>query len=221
VIPVQPSSSFLPARCTRRVVLRDVFGDVLRGGVVCGVLSGVVCGVLSSLGPLAGCAAGPAARRDDDAPSGAGRAAGTDAGTGDAHPLRGLTDFEGQALAALPALGTGQIVLVDFWASWCAPCRQGFRYLDQLYRTWLARGLQMVAISVDDDPAAARRFAAMFRPRFPLAWDPDADVRERFAVYNLPTTVLFDGEGNVVVRNTGFDLGDHRALEEHVRRLLT
>jgi thiol-disulfide isomerase/thioredoxin len=136
------------------------------------------------------------------------------------HPLSGLTDFDGHALAQLPALGGGRPMVVDFWASWCGPCRQGFRYLDQLYRTWSGRGLDMVAVSVDDDPVAARRFAAAFRPRFLLAWDANADVRERFGVVNLPTTILFDGEGRIVVRNVGFDLADHRALEEHVRQTL-
>lgn len=138
------------------------------------------------------------------------------------HPLAGLTDFAGVAVPEdppLPILGR-PATIVDFWASWCAPCRVGFRYLDQLYRTFSPRGLDVIGISVDDDPIAAKRFWAQLRPRFPVAWDGNAVVRERFGVVSLPTTVLLDEAGSIVVRSTGFDLNEHRYLEEQVRRLV-
>lgn len=138
-----------------------------------------------------------------------------------AHPLSGLSDFDGVLLPdqpLLPILGR-PATLVDFWASWCVPCRQSFRHLDQLYRTFASAGLDMVAVSVDDDPLAAKRFWASFRPRFPVAWDANAEVRERFGVSSLPTTVLLDENGSIVVRNTGFQENEHRYLEEQVRRL--
>ena len=154
-----------------------------------------------------GCVTDEAAVADDEAPK---------------HPLAGLADFDGAALKddpVVPILGR-PATIVDFWASWCGPCRPSFRHLDQLYRTFLPRGLDMIAVSVDDDPVAARRFWAQNRPRFPVAWDHTAVVRERFGVVSLPTTLLLDEHGSIVVRSTGFELAEHRYLEEQVRRLV-
>jgi thiol-disulfide isomerase/thioredoxin len=192
-----------PPLLARRRLLGAV-GAVIGAGVVGG--GGIVGGAL-------GCATSPDARRADD---GDGDGDGAPGG----HPLAGITDFDGVALESLPPLVGSKATVVDFWASWCGPCRTGFRHLDQLYRTWLGRGLDMIAISVDDDPVAARRFAASFRPRFPLAWDANADVRERFAVVTLPTTLLFDADGQLLMRNVGFDLAEHRAMQERVRQLV-
>ena len=134
------------------------------------------------------------------------------------HPLTGLSDFAGAPVETPRILGT--VTIVDFWASWCGPCRQAFRYMDQLYRTYQGDGLEMIGVSVDEDAVAAKRFWAMAKPRFPVAWDGGGEVRERFSVSSLPTTVLFDPQGFLVQRNEGFDPADHRILEEHVHRLL-
>ncbi|HEY1101120.1 MAG TPA: TlpA disulfide reductase family protein, partial [Myxococcota bacterium] len=167
--------------------------SVDRRGFIGGALS---LGALT----LAGCATSDEVVVEDD---------------GVVHPLAGLTDFDGKKLEPNPILAIAgrPATVVDFWASWCVPCRQSFPHLDQLYRTWMAHGLDMVGVSVDDDPVAARRFWAQQRPRFPIAWDANATVREQFGVVSLPTTVLLDRNGSIVVRTTGFDAGEHRYLE--------
>ena len=178
------------SKATRRALLRD--------GVVVAAALGVA---MHGAGMLAGCAPAPAKPVDPNAP-----------------PLEGLTDFAGTPIPG-PAI-VGQVTVIDFWASWCGPCREGFRALDQLYRTFSGDGLQMIGVSVDDDPGAARRFSAALRPHFALGWDPSGGIRERFAVQGLPTTLLLDAEGRPVSRTEGFDTASHRGLEANVRRLL-
>jgi thiol-disulfide isomerase/thioredoxin len=134
------------------------------------------------------------------------------------NPLDGIAGFDGKVLPAPELLG--KVTVVDFWASWCAPCRMAFPYMDQLYRTYVKDGLQVVGVSCDDDPQLGRRFAAMLRPRFGVAWDPTGAVRERFGVSGLPTTVLLDQQARLVVRSEGFEPVKHHALEDHVRRLV-
>jgi thiol-disulfide isomerase/thioredoxin len=140
------------------------------------------------------------------------------AGPEPSHPLSGIASFDG-ALLEPPAL-VGKVTVVDFWASWCAPCRQGFKYLDQLYRTYQRDGLQVVGVSVDDDPVKGRAFRSRMRPRFDIAWDPSGAVRERFRIVGLPTTLLLDEQAKLVHRHEGFDVSLHRILETHVRRLV-
>lgn len=134
------------------------------------------------------------------------------------HPLAGLTDMLGRPMA--PPSVEGNVAILDFWASWCVPCRQAFRHLDQLYRTYQGDGLRLLAVSIDDELVAARRFWAAAQPSFPVAWDAQGAARARFSVLSLPTTILIDVDGTVVQRTEGFDLGEHRILEEQVHRLL-
>ncbi len=130
----------------------------------------------------------------------------------------GLTAFDGGKVT--PPAVLGHVTLIDFWASWCGPCRQAFAHLDQLYRTYQKDGLEMLGICVDSDALAGRRFWASMRPRFAIAWDAHSEVSARFKVQSLPTTVLLDQDGMIVQRNEGFDLVDHRLMEEQIHRLL-
>ncbi len=97
----------------------------------------------------------------------------------------------------------GQVVLVNFWATWCPPCRAEMPGLDAYYRQHRENGLVMVAINVGEAPMQARAFAEEGNFAFPIALDPDSQVADRFGVTGLPVTLVIDAEGRVAYRHAG------------------
>jgi len=115
----------------------------------------------------------------------------------------------------------GKVRVVDFWASWCDPCREQLPFLDRLARTYEADGLFVYAVSFDEDRAALERFLEDAPVSFPVLWDKGgAALSERLAVTRLPTTLLVDRAGVVREVRLGFAPEEERKLEDAVRRLL-
>jgi thiol-disulfide isomerase/thioredoxin len=99
----------------------------------------------------------------------------------------------------------GKVVLVDFWASWCAPCARSFPALDQLYREFHDQGLEVVAVSVDEDRRAALAFLAQRPHTLPVALDPKGALAHAFKIEGMPSSVLIDGKGVIRYAHTGFN----------------
>ncbi len=98
----------------------------------------------------------------------------------------------------------GRVVLLDFWASWCEPCRQSFPWMDSLQTRYGPRGLTVVAVDLDGDRSAGERFIARMRPRFTIARDPKGGVAERYGVEAMPTSFLIDRQGRIRAVHRGF-----------------
>lgn len=107
----------------------------------------------------------------------------------------------------------GRVVFVDFWASWCAPCRRSFPWLNDMQARYGARGLQVVGVNVDRERADADRFLAEVPARFAIAFDAAGDAPKRFAVKGMPTSVLVGADGRVIRQHTGFRDEDRADLE--------
>ncbi len=126
---------------------------------------------------------------------------------GDAAPvLNGLTLDGGRVnLAALH----GQVVVVDFWASWCEPCRHSFPALDALARRYSARGLVVVGVSVDDELANCQRFVHELHPGFAILHDASHAITERWSPDAMPTTFVIDRSGRVAAVVQGVPADEH------------
>ncbi len=115
----------------------------------------------------------------------------------------------------------GQVVVLDFWASWCVPCRTSFPFLDSLQSRYGAQGLGVVGLTLEEDDDAVRAFLEQVPVRFPIARDPTGRAGEAFQVVAMPTTFLLDREGRIAARFEGGDRRTHAGIEAAVPILLS
>jgi thiol-disulfide isomerase/thioredoxin len=120
----------------------------------------------------------------------------------------------------LPATA-GKVVLVDFWASWCAPCKASFPMMAKLHKEYAARGFDIVAVSVDEKAPAAVTFARKLAPPFPTLHDRDGKLVRQVSVPAMPTSYLISRDGRVRFVHAGFH-GDttERQLRKEIETLL-
>lgn len=114
----------------------------------------------------------------------------------------------------------GQVVMINFWASWCGPCRQEFPILDQIYRKYRPMGFTLVAVNVESDRADAERFLAGTPVTFPVAWDADNKVSSAYGVSAMPTTLIVDRKGQVRWVHLAYKPGDEDEYLNQVRAML-
>ena len=98
----------------------------------------------------------------------------------------------------------GKVVYLDFWASWCAPCRKSFPWMDSMQRTYAGRGLVVVAVNLDEERAPAEEFLREFNPGFRVVFDSKGTLAESFKVSGMPSSFLVDRHGTVRYRHVGF-----------------
>ncbi len=114
----------------------------------------------------------------------------------------------------------GRVVWVDFWASWCEPCRHSFAWMDSLERRYGPRGFAVVAIGLDKDDDHADAFLAEHRPSFRVAYDPTGATAERWGVAAMPTSFLVAPDGRIVMTHAGFDPRQTAKLEHAIEEAL-
>ena len=126
---------------------------------------------------------------------------------------------EGGAAVTIPAL-KGSVVYVDFWASWCVPCRLSMPALDELYKRNKSRGFAVVGVNKDATPADAKRFLAKVPVSFALVRDGADAAAKGFDVKAMPSGYLIDRKGIVRAVHRGFTAETGAALEKEIDSLL-
>jgi len=114
----------------------------------------------------------------------------------------------------------GKVVYLDFWASWCAPCRKSFPWMDAMQRTYAERGLVVVAVNLDQERALADEFVREFSPHFRIMFDSKGALAEAFKVSGMPSSFVIDRRGVVRYRHVGFREQTQAALDDELRALV-
>lgn len=114
----------------------------------------------------------------------------------------------------------GQVVYLDFWASWCGPCRASFAWMKSLHERDAARGLRIVAVNLDKDHALAEAFLAEHPAPFTIAYDPAGKVAEAYHVSAMPSSFLIGRDGRILAQHGGFDAKRGAEWEKRIEEAL-
>jgi peroxiredoxin len=114
----------------------------------------------------------------------------------------------------------GQVVMVNFWATWCGPCKVEMPHLVRLYEKYRASGFQLLGVNIDDDPRNAVASATKLGITFPVLLDGDKRVSKLYDLSTMPTTLIIDRDGKLRHVHRGYREGYEQTYDQQVRELL-
>ncbi|ABC29389.1 Thiol-disulfide isomerase and thioredoxins [Hahella chejuensis KCTC 2396] len=114
----------------------------------------------------------------------------------------------------------GQVVLINFWASWCGPCRQEMPILEDIYKKYEKFGFTIFAVNVDEDSSLANEFLKDTKVTFPILYDNQNKVSRLYDVKAMPTTVIVDRNGNMRYLHKGYQPGTEDHYVKEVKALI-
>ncbi|VAW53409.1 Thioredoxin family protein [hydrothermal vent metagenome] len=115
----------------------------------------------------------------------------------------------------------GKVVYLDFWASWCKPCKNSFPWLHSLKENFAAQGFEVVAINLDKDRALADAFLKVMDVNFTVAFDESGDTASRYKLKGMPSSYLIGRDGKLYASHIGFREKDKAKLEQGIKQLLS
>jgi peroxiredoxin len=114
----------------------------------------------------------------------------------------------------------GEVVMINFWASWCGPCRQEMPLLDELYSQYQPMGFTVLGVNVEEDSTRAKAMLENVPVTFPVLFDNKSKVSRLYNVVAMPSTVLVDRDGNVRYLHQGYKPGLEETYQQQVRALI-
>ena len=116
----------------------------------------------------------------------------------------------------------GDVVMINFWASWCGPCRQEMPLLENIYKKYNKMGFTLIGVNVEPDSKDAEGFLkGLATPvSFPVIYDKDSTVSKAYDVQGMPSTVIIDRKGNIRVLHRGYKPGDENEYLDSIRALI-
>jgi len=114
----------------------------------------------------------------------------------------------------------GKVVMLNFWASWCVPCKQEMPLLDTIYKKYGKMGFTLIGVNVEPDSKAANAVLEKIPVSFPVVYDTDSKVSQLYQVSGMPSTVIIDRKGQMRMLHRGYKPGDENEYLDSIRALM-
>jgi peroxiredoxin len=144
----------------------------------------------------------------------------TAAGTDASGPAPAFTLATVNGESATLSQYKGQVVMLNFWATWCGPCQQEMPLLDQMYKKYKPAGFTLIGVNVDKDAPPVKQLLDRKPVGFPVLLDPASQVSKSYHVDEMPSTVLIDRKGNIRYLHRGYKPGDENEYQDRIRQLI-
>jgi cytochrome c biogenesis protein CcmG, thiol:disulfide interchange protein DsbE len=115
---------------------------------------------------------------------------------------------------------SGSVVYLDFWASWCGPCRQSFPWMNSIQEKYRSQGLKVIGVNLDSKNEDVQKFLAQLPAQFTVAFDSKGTTPQIYGVKGMPTSFLIGRDGRIILQHSGFKESDREPLEQQIKTAL-
>ncbi|MBU2891731.1 TlpA family protein disulfide reductase [Colwellia sp. D2M02] len=123
-------------------------------------------------------------------------------------------------LEALMLTHQGKVIYLDFWASWCVPCRKSFPWLNEMEEKYSSQGFMVISVNLDNEKSFAEKFLQEVPAKFTIIYDPKSSLVKPFAIKGMPSSFLFDRQGNKISSHVGFNQQKQKQFELEITNAL-